>query len=170
MIMRFFFRLVILISGLLLFDNCSINRKICGETYTAKTKSRIARLKFDNDSICRFVNTFKCNDIDSKYKEITITCKYQKLDNLIILRNEKCKCDSCNFDFTIDIPPQESKKCFFLNDESRKVNFSIGPTYLNAYEKYGFIPNIDIDTVYIVKNKLIFIKQNSWRSIGFIFK
>jgi hypothetical protein len=166
---RITIRLILLISLSILVSACSI-KVISGKTFNAKTKNRIAQLKFDNDSTCHFINTFLCNDIDPKIKQIIITCRYKRQDNLILLRNMECKSDSCNFAFTIDIPIQESKKCNFLNNESRKVLNSAGPNYLNTYEEFGFVPNIDIDTVYIVRNRLIFVKQNAYRSIGLIMK
>ena len=168
--MRDYFRLTILIFICILLQTCSIDKNISGRTFVSKTKGRIAQLRFDNDSICHFINTFQCNDIDPKYKEIIISCRYVKRDSIIILRNDKCKSDTCRLGLTIDIPPQESKKCYFLNEKSREVHFSIGPTYMTAYEKYGFIPNIDIDTIYIIKSKLILIKGDSMKTIGLIFK
>src|SRR4030042_2897287 len=116
--------------------------------------------------ICRFINTFHCKEINSEFKEITITCRYTKLDDLIILKNMECKSDSCVYEYIIKIPPQNSKKCSFLNEESRKgpSGIVIGPSYMTDYERYGFIPNIDIDTLYVVKNRLIMIKEDSCKS------
>jgi len=105
------------------------------------------------------------------YKEITIICRYEKVDKMLILKNIDCKSDSCNKSFTIDIPPQTSNQCDFLNEDKRNRVFTVGPSYPTAYEKYGLVPNIDIDTVFIVKNKLLFIKnKQNWGNIGFIFK
>jgi hypothetical protein len=163
-------KLILLIFSCALINACYIDKNLAGKTFVSKTKDRIAQLKFDNDSVCHFINTFQCNDIDPKYKEIIISCRYIKSDSFIILRNDKCKSDTCKYNLTIDIPPQESKKCYFLNAKSRESHFIIGPSYMTAYEKYGFIPNIDIDTVYIFRNKLYFFKWDSRRTIGLIFK
>jgi hypothetical protein len=98
-------------------------------------------------------------------------CKYKKTNEMVILKNINCKSDSCINVFTIDIPPQTSKKCNFLNEEKRIRRFAIGPSYPTAYEKYGLVPDIDIDTAIIIKNKLIFFKQKEhWGSIGFVLK
>lgn len=71
--MRDYFRLTILIFICILLQTCSIDKNISGRTFVSKTKGRIAQLRFDNDSICHFINTFQCNDIDPKYKEIIIS-------------------------------------------------------------------------------------------------
>ena len=47
---------------------------------------------------------------------------------------------------------------------------TIGPNYLTAYEKFGLVPNVDIDTLRIIKNKIVLSKKESNRNIGFIFK
>jgi len=151
--------------------SCNISQDLAGKSFNSYQKHRRVQLIFDNDSICRFKNTFNCNDIDPKFREITIICRYEKVDKMLILKNIDCKSDSCKKSFTIDIPPQKSTQCDFLNEDKRTRVFTIGPNYPTAYERYGLVPNIDIDTVFIVKNKLLFIKnKQNWGSIGFILK
>jgi hypothetical protein len=149
---------------------CNPTKNLVGKSFKSHSKHRTAKLNFDNDSIGRFINIFHCTDIDPEYKTVTILFNYRKTDDKIILKNINCKSDSCTNNFTLDIPLQSSKKCSFLNKDKREKRFGIGPNYLTAYEKYGFVPSLDIDTVYIVKRKLIFVKQQNWRSIGFVLK
>ncbi|MFD2970117.1 hypothetical protein [Sphingobacterium bambusae] len=71
----------------------------------------------------------------------------------------------------MEMPAQESKRCSFLNKESRRQpKFTVGPKYATDFEKYGLIPNITNDTLKIIGNKILFFKKGEDRSIGFVFK
>jgi len=138
--------------------SCNVTKDLTGRTFSYHLKHRRIQLIFDNDSICRYVNTFQCNDIEPKYKKISIECRYRRVDQMLILKNIDCASDSCKKSNLIDIPPQESTKCFYLNDVKRNSGLSIGPSYVTDRQRYGLVPNIDIDTFYISKSHLIFIK------------
>lgn len=150
--------------------SCSVTKNLGGRTFNYKSKKRTLQLIFDNDSICRLKNTFHCNDIDLDIKELITTCKYKRVNDRIYLTNIDCKSDSCEYDLIINIPIQNSKECDFLNKEYRTHKNTIGPNYTTEFKKYGSIPQIDIDTLYIQKNKILLYKQKGKESIGFIFK
>jgi len=150
--------------------SCSTIKNIGGNTYKYKSEKRTLELSFENGSICRLKNTFFCMDIAPNVREITIICNYKRNGDTIFLRNIDCNSDTCKKALTISIPPQESSECFFLSSSSRKRNTTFAPDYATEYEKYGLIPNIDIDTLYVVKNKIILYKRDSLTNVGFIFK
>jgi hypothetical protein len=154
--------------SLILFS-CGVSKELSDTTFKYKSKKRTLQLVFENNSICRLENIFHCNDIESNIKELVATCTYKRVGDTIFLRNIDCNND-CNYDLIRDIPPQESKECDFLRLEKRERKVTIGPSYLTDYQKYGLVPNIDIDTLYVIKNKIFLNKQNKGMSISFIFK
>lgn len=154
----------------LILFSCSVSKEISNKTFKYKSKKRTLQLVFENDSICRLENIFYCNDIKSDIKELTTISTYKKNGDTIFLKNIACTTDNCHYDLIRDIPPQESKDCDFLNIEKRKRKMIIGPSYLTDYQKYGIVPNIDIDTLYIIGNKIFLNKQSKEMSISFIFK
>lgn len=163
-------RIHIILIIVLSFISCSISKELGGKSYSYKSKKRTLQLFFDNDSICRLKNTFHCHDIDPEIKEIVITCKYERVKDTIYLRNLDAESNDYENSLTFDIPVQNSRSCAFLNKESRKRKISIGPSYTTEYQKYGLVPRIDIDTLYIQKNKIILYKQAASKSVLFIFK
>jgi hypothetical protein len=160
----------ILILASLILIACNATKELGCKAFKYKSKKRSLELIFDNDSICRLKNTFYCTDIDLNIRELTTVCRYKRINDTLYLQNINCKKDSCNYDLTVSIPPQQSKQCPFLNENERKRGMSFGPNYSTDYQKYGLVPNIDIDTLYVVKNKIILYKQDMKTSIGFIFK
>lgn len=153
-----------------LLVSCSVIRDIEGNTYIYESKRRTLQLFFENDTICKLKNIFHCADIDSKFKELTNVCMYRRVADTIFLRNMNCKNDSCEYDLILDIPIQNSKNCSFLNKKSRTKQLMFGPNYITEYQKYGLVPKIDIDTIHILKRRMILYKQKGRNSIGFIFK
>jgi hypothetical protein len=139
------------------FMNESINRKLV--------------LSFSNDSTCTFKNIFNCEDIDDEYKNISINATYKRDFNTIIVTNKLCKTDDCVLAPKIEIPIQKSKKCDFLNEDYRKDKIIFDGRHIKSkFHEYGIIPNIDIDTIYIYKNKIILLKVIDNVNRGFIFK
>ncbi|MHC1705785.1 MAG: hypothetical protein AB9846_17925 [Tenuifilaceae bacterium] len=165
--MKVVFKLVLLS---LVFVSCSISKDIINCTFKYKSKKRTLQLVFVNDTVCRLENIFHCNDINSDIKEITAICAYRRNGDTIILKNINCESSDCNYGLFREIPPQESKECDFLNSEKRGKRVTVGPNYLTDYQKYGLVPSIDIDTLYVIKNKIFFNKQNKEMSVSFIFK
>ena len=164
------FFLTIALFVLMLFS-CSTNKDISGKKYVYKSLNREFLLFFENDSICSFKNIFYCDDIDNKYKEIVIRATYKKKSNKIIIKNLDCKDNTCEFPPNLDIPIQTSNKCQFLNKENRnEKKIFDGRTFQSDYHKYGLVPNIDIDTMYIYKNEITFVKKYGRGNFGFIFK
>jgi hypothetical protein len=153
-------KIIIILTAVLATFSCSSIKQIAGKKFSYASPNRKLLLSFENDSLCSFKNIFYCDDIDSKYKEITIRASYKRQSNMIIIRNVTCKDNTCKFPSNIDIPIQESNKCVFLNKENRdsKMIFD-GRKYQSDYHKYGLVPNIDIDTMYIYKNKITLIKE-----------
>lgn len=162
---------ICLFATILTLYSCSTMNKISGKEYIYESPNRKLTLFFENDSVCTLKNIFYCDDMDIKYREITSKAIYKKKTDMILLKNIICENSSCEFSPIVDIPIQESSKCVFLNRESRtsKKGFD-GRTYQNEYLKYGAVPNIDNDTLYIYKKQLTLIKKIERGSIGFIFK
>jgi len=164
------FRLIYLIT-ILILAGCSSIGSLSGKSYKYKSKRRILELKFENDSLCTLENTFKCKDLKPELQKILIKCKYNRINDTIFIQNIEFDDGNVNYDIAINVPTQENSKCKFLNEKNRrKGEFQIGPSYQTQYEKHGLVPNIDLDTLYIVKNHILLLKQNERRSIGFIFK
>lgn len=154
----------------ILFTSCNTIKQLSGHTFYYKSKNRKLELAFKNDSLCEIKNTFYCEDIDLAIRNINFLCKYKRIGRTIYLSN--LKPNKMNKDITYYIPPQNSIPCYFLNDNNRKgknIQF-IGPDYSTPYEQYGVIPNVSEDTLYIVKNKIVYYKNNGRKSIGFIFR
>jgi hypothetical protein len=163
-------RAFVFLLSFFLLVSCSITSNITDKTFYYKSKKRTLSLIFENDSICKLRNVFKCNDVDASIKEIIVACKYKRNADSLFLRNVKCD-NNCKFDPFIEIPPQISSKCSFLNARKARNNISIGPNYLTDYQKYGLIPNIDIDTLFIIKNKtIVLFKEGKGISSAFTFK
>ncbi|MEN6501952.1 MAG: hypothetical protein ABFC55_06210 [Tenuifilaceae bacterium] len=159
-----------LILASLVLASCSIPKDLSNSTFKYKSKKRTLQLVFVNESICRLENIFHCNDIESDVKELTTICTYRRNGDTIFLKNINCENSDCNYGLIREIAPQESKQCDFLNSEKRGRRVTVGPNYLTDYQKYGLVPNIDIDTLYVIKNKIFFNKQNKGMSVSFIFK
>ena len=71
---------------IILITSCTPIKNLSGEKFIAKSKMRTLELVFENDSICKFINTFNCKDLDPEVKKIEIICKYERKGDLIILR------------------------------------------------------------------------------------
>jgi len=150
-----------------IISSCSTVSKLRGNKYTYKSKQRILELIFTDQTTCVLKNTFHCPDIEEKYRIISTECNYTQKGDTIFLCNKNLNYHNGLY---IEIPPQNSEKCEFLNEKSREKKFTIGPNYATDYEKYGVVPNITTDTLYIIKNKIVLFKKSENRSIGFIFK
>lgn len=147
--------------------SCASIKELPNNKFVYKSKSRTLEVYFKDSTTCILKNTFECPDVDPNFKNITIDCNYLRKGDTIFLSNKK---PNNNESLYLDIPPQESNKCDFLNKEKRERVFSIGPSYATDYDKYGLVPNINQDTLYIVKNKVVLFKKNKIQSIGFVFK
>lgn len=147
--------------------SCSTVSKLQGNKYTYKSKQRTLELTFVDESTCILKNTFHCPDIEEKYRIINTECNYTKKGDTIFISNKNLNHHNGLY---IEIPPQNSEKCEFLNEKNREEKFSIGARYATDYEKYGIVPNITSDTLYVIKNKIVLYKKGKNRSIGFIFK
>jgi hypothetical protein len=150
--------------------SCNTINNLKGNSYTYKSYKRTLILSFYNDSTCSLKNIFNCRDLDLRLRETTITARYNKIGDTLYLKNVDCKSDACSKPLTVSYPLTENKDCFFLSANSKKRNAKFGPNYKSEFEKFAIVPNIDIDTLYIIKNKLILYKREGQQNIGFIFK
>jgi len=164
-------KIVLIYSLLFLLVSCSSLKVISGKKFKFNSNNRELILHFENDSLCILKNTFYCDDIEEQYKEIIVKSKYERRGDSIFLKNINCKQDDCNFSTIIEIPIQNSLSCDFLNEESRqsKVLFD-GRSYKTKYHEFGLVPNVDIDTLYINKKSIIFVKKIKNGNFGFVFK
>ncbi|GGF11776.1 hypothetical protein SAMN05443634_10313 [Chishuiella changwenlii] len=148
-------------------SNCNTSINIPKNKFVYKSKNRTLEVYFKDDNSCLITNTFHCPDIDENYKIIKMEFDYLRKGDTIFLNNKN---PSYEEGLYLKIPEQESEKCDFLNKEKRERYGKFVPTYSTDFEKYGIVPNLNIDTLYIIKNKITFFKKNSTQSIGFIFK
>jgi hypothetical protein len=160
----------LLIFAIFILGACHSTKELNGKTFRYESQKRTLAVIFNSDSTCVLKNTFHCNDVSKDVKEIMISCTYRRVDDIIYIRNVNCSDDNCKYDLTVPIPPQESEQCGFLSDDARKSRMTIGPNYPTAYEKLGSVPNVDIDTLWIIKNRIVLSKKDSRRNIGFVFK
>lgn len=162
---------IFLFSTVIVLYSCSSIKSVSGKKFVYESLNRELILSFDNDSLCTLKNVFYCDDIDKKYREITIKATYKKNGDIIILKNIDCKENSCVLPPIVEIPTQASNKCNFLSSESRESKKIFdGRTYQSEYLKYGVVPNIDNDTLYIYKKQITLVKKFERGSLGFIFK
>jgi len=155
------------ITLLFIVFSCTSIKKLPNNKYVYKSKKRTLELYFRDSSTCVLKNTFKCSDINPNFKNIITECNYLRKGDTIFLNRKNTSNTESLYLF---IPPQKSKKCDFLNKEKRERVFSIGPSYATDYEKYGLVPNINQDTLYIINNRIFFYKQVKRQGIGFMFK
>jgi hypothetical protein len=159
----------LILVSIILFS-CRTTDSLIGKSYVYKSKKRTLELQIDNDSLCRLINTFYCNDLNLEVKTIKIELNYKRIGNKLIVKNIDPNKHFEGDELFLNIPVQNSIECDFLNLDQRKKYKTIGPSVTTGYEKYGLVPRIDIDTFYIHKSKLILYKQNEYRSIGFVFR
>lgn len=151
--------------------SCVSTKNLNGKMFNYKSYKRRLELIFDNDSLCRLRNKFFCEDIEEKYKEIVIHCKYVRNKDIIVVRNRNCSSDDCKFNLALFIPPQYSSNCLFLSDKKADISkIYFGSRFLSKNISKGLVPNIDIDTLRIIKNKIVLYKSDGKQSIGFIFR
>ena len=140
------------------FENVYINtyyiETIQDSTIISKTQKY--ELIFINDSICVFKHTFLCKNIAKEYRIIEQKCKYVRNGNMLIVNNLQPKYGS---NLYIDIPPQKSKKCFFLTKKARERYFSCTVCPIPYYDLYCQIPNITNDTLYFQTEKQIIFEK-----------
>lgn len=164
-------KILILSLIVLLALACGSLDNLNGQHFVSQSNKRKLTLTFTSDSTCMIKNIFYCDGIDQQYRQISINLNFKKSGNKIIVRNVNCDNDSCIYPPIIEIPIQTNSDCSFLNADGRKrKNLFDGRSFQSAYERYGLIPNIDIDTMYIVKRKILLTKKTKSGSIGFIFK
>lgn len=150
-----------------IISSCNTVSKLQGNKYTYNSKQRTLELAFVDGATCVLKNTFHCPDVEEKYRIISTECNYTKKGDTIFISNKNLNDHNSLY---VEIPPQNSERCKFLNEESREKKFSIGASYATDYEKCGIVPIITSDTLYIIKNKIVLYKKGKDRSIGFIFK
>lgn len=153
--------------------SCDSTRTINDSTFRYRSKKRNLRLIFGSDSTGKLVNVFRCRQIDDEVRSITFSFIYKRSVDTIFIRNTKCeKEDSCLYDPFFEVPPQSDCRCSFLSKENRFRSFFVGPRYMTDFEKYGLIPNIDIDTLYFLKGRKLFLMKNSSNGfyIHYLFK
>jgi hypothetical protein len=160
---------------LFLFYACSIpkiqfaNKLFIGDYQSYKVES----FNFINDSVCLYLQEFQC-DIDGKYKKTEIVCNYTVSGKYLILRNVTLNAPyflegkSC-----FKLPDMELKKCFPEDGEIKPI--VIGkPRELTDGDVFGYINNIDIDTLYLHKGYILYGKSvrcvsNNGMYVGTLF-
>ena len=153
---------------IMIFGREDVTYNLSKKKFIYESKRRRLELKFVNDSICTLTNTFNCPSIEPKYKVIVQKCLYTRIDNDIYLENKDSMFGNSSY---IEIPPQNSNVCYFLNENNRRTKqIYIGPNYATGYEKYGIIPNITNDTLRIVNNEIIFPKKYADSRVIFVLR
>ena len=135
-------------------------RSLKGKTFEYKNKTSILRLNFVNDTLLYLTHTFRCQCLDPEVKEIKQVCTYKVSDDSLFVKNILCKTEPCIFESNFNIPIQDCSKCWFLSAKAREQVTAIymGPHIYTDYEKHGIVPQIDVDTFYIVNNRIFIIK------------
>lgn len=156
-----------LISAIII--SCSSNMNLCDSTYIYKSKNRCLELFF-TDSIFYYQNYFKCNDIDTVLRRTIIWGYYKQNEDTIFLRNSDCLFDTCTYSMEFEYKKQHSRDCQFLNIERFDTNIIVGERRYSKEFVRGMIPNIDIDTLFFYRNKLLLLKTSSSRQISIPFR
>ena len=164
------FALIFLLLVTLAYQTLGSKNHINGKTYTYKSKNRTLELKFVNVTLCILTNNFKCKCIDPESRSLSQSCRYILKSDTLILQNLSYKKKNASSDLILSIPSQNCSECWFLSDESKKMNRLFGGNYLTDYQKYGSVPNIEVDTLFMMKNKIFLTKTDGKISFTFIFK
>ena len=152
--------------------SCTSTRKLDHHCFRFQSYNRSLDLIFENRSTCKLENIFYCDDLDRNVRKISIVCDYRRVHDTLFLKNVNCKNFDCQYPPFVDIPYQNSKNCAFLNQDARfdkNINSLYDGDHTPEFSKYGVIPNIDIDTAYIFKNKIVLCKMNEGYYRCFVF-
>jgi len=157
-------KVLLFILLMFVFLGCKTSQNVYINTYYIETiqdskiisKTQKYELIFLNDSICVFKHTFLCKDISEEFRIIEQKCKYVITDNMLIVNNLHPKYGNSLY---IDIPIQESKKCFFLTKMARELYSCLGHCPIPYYDLYGRVPNITNDTLYFQTKKQIVLEK-----------
>lgn len=130
-----------------------VNKLFVGDSQSCKLES----FNFINDSICLYLQEFQCN-IDDKYKKTEIICNYIVSGKFLILRNTMLNTpDFLEERSCFKLPDIELKKCF---PEEKETPIIIGkPRDLTDEDVFGYINNIDVDTLYLDKGYILYGKS-----------
>jgi hypothetical protein len=119
------------------------------------------KLIFVNDSLLSLTHTYRCPCLDPDVKDIKQICTYKTSGDSIFVKNIRCKGDPCKFDPKFNIPIQDCRECWFLSAKAREqdpMNY-IGPYHYTGYDKFGVVPQIDVDTFYFSHKRIFIIKE-----------
>lgn len=149
-----------LIGFLFIGSSCSHRLVLSNRVFVDRDSIKINSLDFINDSICIYKQSFKC-EIQKPYKEIRIICKYETFKNKVILENLTSNTDSIGITCFI-IPERELLKCSLINEIlSEKDTIIIGaPKTFTMHDLYGYINNVNRDTLFYKRNVISYNKLN----------
>jgi len=133
---------------------------IIEKTFITSDSLHIESLSFINDSICIYLQEFKC-DIDEKFRKTEIKCRYTLDKNQLILENITDLPSFLEGKSCYRLPDDEIEKCDFIMkntpDDPFIVDKRSGWTKANFY---GFINNINkTDTLIYSKNGFLYAKS-----------
>lgn len=156
-----------------LFVSCYSSKTLNDSIFLYRSKKRSLSINLENDSIGKMINVFKCRKIDEEVRTTISFFTYTRSLDTIFIRNINCETeDSCLYNPFYIVPPQLDCRCRFLSKEKRINSNGIGPRYITEFEKYGLIPNIDIDTLYLLKSRELLLVKSRIDNfyIHYIFK
>lgn len=159
-------KLVIYLFSFWIILSCSSHKpntnEIVGKKFTAKTENRRLEIKIIDAENLEITNEFFCTNIDEKFRKVVFNKKYHRNQNSIILT------DSI---FNFRLPYFNNSNCLFLSEKYRSTEdrkIFDGRTINSNQEELYSIWNMD--TLKIIKNKLIYIKKVNNGSQGYLFK
>lgn len=156
-----YFLMSSLIMLLFTFISCSkaYILNLSGRIFVNDDPYKSEYLEFTNDTLCIYTQIFHC-DISPQYKIKEIICNYKVLNDYIVLANIDIDSLANSIFF---LPKDEIKKCDFIYNEIKEVMAKtkrcLGcSTYSEKESLYGYINNIDNDTLYYHNNAISYLK------------
>lgn len=142
-------------------NSCSSHNQIIGNKYITKTENRELLAEILNSNQIKFTNKFTCTNIPDSHKEKIFLKEYYFKKNKIILK------DSI---FKMNLPYFNNSNCKFLSEEYRKtINERAYDGRLIIKNRRELYSLENIDTLKIIKNKMIYIKKEKIGTIGYLF-
>ena len=137
------------------------SKKIIGNEYIAESESRQLSIKIIDKKNLEIINNLYCSNIPDEIKVITYKKEYKLSKNKIVIIEPNNE---------LQFPYSNNSDCYFLSESYREQkNERLYDGRLILKNKKEFYTIEKIDTLKIIKNRLLFYKKSENGSIRYLF-